>query len=174
VTIIYWILGGVVAIFLLSVLRGAPYVPTRKKDIERLFDEVYRLQAQDVLIDIGSGDGSVCIAAARHGARAIGYEINPVLVLIGRWRARQLGSARFVLADFWRQDLPRDTTIVYTFGDGRDIQKMAEYVQKQATRLKKPLYFVSYAFELSDLPLVTRNNVHFLYEIKPALHIKKT
>lgn len=173
-TILYWAIGSVVAIFLLTVLRGAPYVPTRNKDIARAFDEVYRLQSSDVLVDIGSGDGSVCIAAATRGARAVGYEINPTLVLISRWRARGIKGARFLLRDYWRSELPAGTTIVYTFGDGRDIARMADWVEKQATRIAQPIYLLSYAFEVPDRVLTTRNGVHFLYEIKPTLQTEKT
>ncbi len=168
-----WIVGSILAIFALTVLRGAPYVPSRSQDIEKAFDDLYRLQDSDMLVDIGSGDGKVCLAAARRGARAIGFEINPMLVLLSRWRARRQPRVTFRLADFWHTELPRETTIVYTFGDGRDIQRMADWVQTQATRLQKPIYFLSYAFGISDRTLVTRNASYFLYEIQPSLQQSK-
>lgn len=173
-TLLYWILGGIVAIFLLTVLRGAPYVPTRGRDVTRVFDEVYHLQSTDLLVDIGSGDGKVCVAAAKYGARAIGYEINPVLVLISRWRARRIDGVRFLLRDFWHSNLPADTTVVYVFGDSRDINRVADWVEQQATRLAKPLYLLSYAFEVPGRNVVARNKTHLLYEIKPTLQTEKT
>ena len=173
-TILYWALGIVLAIFLLTVFRGAPYVPSRRRDVERVFDELYHLQPNDVLVDLGSGDGKICLEAAKRGAKAVGYEINPMLVLISRWRARGEAKAKFLLRDFWRSKLPTSVTVVYIFGDGRDITKMVDWVEAQATRLKHPIYVLSYAFEVPSRVLTARNDVHFLYEIKPTLQTKKT
>lgn len=172
-TVLYWALGLVAAVFLLAVFRGAPYVPSRRRDVERVFDELYHLQPHDVLVDIGSGDGKVCLAAAKRGARAVGYEINPMLVLIARWRARGQSRVQFLLRDFWRSELPEGTTIVYTFGDGRDIARMALWVEKQATRLRQPIYLLSYAFQVPDRVLTARSDIYFLYEIKPTLQTEK-
>ena len=173
-TALYWAVGLVVALFMLTVLRGAPYVPTRNRDIDRVFDEVYRLQSTDVLVDIGSGDGKICFAAAKRGARAIGYEINPILVLISRWRAKGVKNVRFLWRDFLRSDLPSDTTVVYVFGDSRDIVRIADWVERQATQLAQPIYLLSYAFELPGRVVVAQNKSHLLYEITPTLQTEKT
>lgn len=171
---VLWAVGIVVAVFLLTAFRGAPYVPSRSKDIERAFDELYTLKPTDTLVDIGSGDGKVCLAAASRGARSIGYEINPFLVLLARWRARGVDRVSFRLADFWRVKLPHEVTVVYTFGDARDIQRMADWVERQASRLSQPIYFLSYAFEVRGHTLVKKNSIYYLYEIKPPLHRDKT
>ena len=71
------------ASFLLIVVRGAPYVPTHGRDIEKLF-ELYRFRGTDVLVDLGSGDGRVLAAAAHRGVRAVGYELNPCLYWYSR------------------------------------------------------------------------------------------
>ena len=71
-----------VGLFLLTALRGAPYVPSRSRDLERAFDELYKLAADDLLVDIGSGDGRVLMMAVKRGARAVGFEINPVLAKV--------------------------------------------------------------------------------------------
>lgn len=168
-----WLLAVVVGVFLLTVLRGAPYVPSHKKDVEGVFDKLYELSSDDLLVDIGSGDGKVCLAAARHGARAVGYEINPMLVLVARLRARNNPSVRFLLRDFWVSRLPSDTTVVYTFGDGRDIARMANYVEGEATRLGRPLHFLSYAFEVPGREAVGHTSSTYLYKLLP-LQASKT
>lgn len=173
-TFLLWSLGIILAVFLLTVFRGAPYVPSRSRDIERAFDELYPLKNTDTLVDIGSGDGRVCLDAAKRGARAIGYEINPFLVLLSRWRARGMSRVKFLLADFWSVELPSGVTVVYTFGDARDIQKMADWVAAQADRLSKPIHFLSYAFEVQGRTPLKRNSIYFLYEIKPSLHLGET
>lgn len=160
----------VVALFLLTVVRGAPYVPTRKKDLARAFATLYPVTKKDFIVDIGSGDGVVLRQAAARGARGLGFEVNPVLVAISRWlNRRHAGQVRVVLADFWYAKLPQETTLVYTFGESRDIAKMYAWVQKEATRLRKPLYFMSYGFEVEGKQLLRRDKSFMLYEVTPLL-----
>ena len=163
-----WIAVGILALFGFVVLRGAPYVPTKKRDLERAFDELYPIGKADVLVDIGSGDGVVLRQAARRGARAIGYELNPVLVVISKLLARPYGSLIKVrLVDFWLTQLPADVTIVYTFGESRDIRKMYNKVVQEATRLHKTIYFMCYGFSVPTITPVARNKVAYLYEASP-------
>lgn len=166
-SIVLAIAAAILAVFGLTVFRGAPYVPSRKKDVAKVFGDVYELGPDDTLIDIGSGDGRICMAAYQYGAEAIGYEINPFLVLISMWRARKMPGVSFRWRDFWHVQAPQSTTIVYTFGDGRDIERMATWVETQATRLGRPLYFLSYGFTLQSRKAVKRNQMYFLYRIQP-------
>ena len=46
-----------VLIFLLTALFGAPYVPTQRKQIESAFSKLRPFKKNDVLVDLGSGDG---------------------------------------------------------------------------------------------------------------------
>jgi hypothetical protein len=65
------------------------FVPTR----ESVADEMLQLAAvnsNDVLYDLGSGDGRiVMLAAQKYGARAVGIEIDPKLVAVARDVAKQ-------------------------------------------------------------------------------------
>ncbi|MEO7904207.1 MAG: methyltransferase domain-containing protein [Candidatus Saccharimonadales bacterium] len=163
-----WITAAIVLIFGVVVFRGAPYVPSRKREIQRAFSELYPLDEDDLLVDIGSGDGIVLRQAAAHGARAVGYELNPILVIISQWLSRdQRGLVRVTLADFWRVALPDDTTVVYVFGESRDIVKMAQKVISEATRLGRPLAFISYGFAVPGLEPVRTVGAYFLYELDP-------
>ncbi|XP_029796942.1 ATP synthase subunit C lysine N-methyltransferase isoform X2 [Suricata suricatta] len=67
------------------------------------------------LVDIGSGDGRVVIAAAKEGFTAVGYELNPWLVWYSRYRARRegvQGSARFYVANLWKVTFSQYTNVV--------------------------------------------------------------
>jgi len=68
-----------------------PYVPSTRLNV----DEMLRLAAvgpQDVVYDLGSGDGRVVIAAARdYGARGVGLDIDAALVRESRENARRAG-----------------------------------------------------------------------------------
>lgn len=159
----FWLLFSVVLLFGFVVFRGAPYVPSRKKELAKAFDELYPLNEHDVLVDIGSGDGVVLRAAAERQARAIGYELNPALVLISRFLSRREPLVTTHLADFWFVQLPQETTVVYVFGESRDITKMASKVADEAKRLKKPLAFISYGFAVPNIQPVKKVGAYYLY-----------
>ncbi len=73
-----------------------PYLPST----EIAVDEMLRLAGtgpDDLVVDLGSGDGRVVIAAARdYGARGLGIEIDPKLVAESEANARQAGVAERV------------------------------------------------------------------------------
>lgn len=159
----------ILGFFLLTAFRGAPYVPTHRRNLKRAFTDVYPLSKKDMLVDIGSGDGVILRYAAMQGARAVGYEINPILVIISRLLNRKFGNQTEVkLADFWLAKLPDETTIVYTFGDTRDIDRIFNKVQDEATRLRRPLYFMSYGFKVKGQKEVKQDDSFQLYKITPG------
>lgn len=163
----FWLLFSAVILFGFVVFRGAPYVPSRKRQLAIAFDQLYPLSNQDVLVDIGSGDGIVLREAAKRKAKAIGYELNPVLVLISRLLSRREPLVRVYLADFWFVQLPPETTVVYVFGETRDIKKMAKKVADEATRLNKTLAFISFGFAVPGQAPVKKAGACYLYKFAP-------
>ncbi|MBP6038157.1 MAG: hypothetical protein KA604_02350 [Candidatus Saccharimonas sp.] len=163
----FWAFASIVLLFSFMALTGAPYVPSKRRELERAFRTLYKLTPDDTLVDIGAGDGIVLRVASRHGARAIGYEINPLLVLIARWLSRDDKRVSVHLANFWHVKLPAGTTIVYTFGEGRDIGRMYNYVEREASRLNKPLTFMSYGFEVPGKTYHTAAHAYYLYRVVP-------
>ena len=163
----WYILGGIALLAGFMVFTGAPYVPSMPKEVRRAFTKLYRLGADDVLVDIGSGDGLVLRIARSYGARAVGYEINPILVGVAKWLSRRDKRVAVYLANFWRRALPDDVTVVYTFGDGRDIKKMYDKVVAEATRLDRHIWFVSYGFKVSDVKPAREVGAHILYRCEP-------
>lgn len=81
-------------------------------------DEMLRLAgvtADDVVYDLGSGDGRIVIMAAqRYGARGVGVEIDPRLVAIARQVAGEAGVAgrvTFVEGDLFEADISAATVV---------------------------------------------------------------
>lgn len=158
----------ILAVFLLTALTGAPYVPTQRKELRQVFTELRPLTPDDLLLDIGSGDGVVLQMAAMQGARAIGYELNPILVAVSRVRLRSARSRTKVkLQNLWTAQFPDDVTLVYTFGESRDIAKMYRKVQQEATRLGRPLELLSYGFAVPGVTPHAQHRAHYLYQITP-------
>lgn len=167
-----WLCMIVIVLFGFVVFRGAPYVPSKRREIAQAFTELYELDGSDLLVDIGSGDGIVLREAARRGAKAVGYELNPLLVLISRFISRNDNKVHVYLADFWHVKLPVGTTVVYTFGESRDIARMAKKVAEEANSLGKPLAFISFGFMVPGQEPLKKIGAYYLYQYSP-LHIKK-
>jgi hypothetical protein len=71
----------------------APYVPTPHNVVEAML-ELAKVGPKDFVIDLGSGDGRIVIAAAkRHGARGFGVDLDHGLVNTARREARRQGVA---------------------------------------------------------------------------------
>ena len=88
--------------FIIAPARGSPYAPTRERQIAATFD-LADAKSGELLIDLGSGDGTVLIEAASRGIRARGVEINPFFVWYARYRIRRRGFTH--LATVARGDL---------------------------------------------------------------------
>jgi len=83
--------------------KGAPYVPTPEHVVRRLLS-LADVSSDDVVYDLGSGDGRILILAAKEfGAQGVGIEIDSQLVETARQRARKAGVSHLV--EFRRGDL---------------------------------------------------------------------
>ena len=91
-----------------------PYVPTPDAVVARML-EVAKVGPDDLLYDLGSGDGRIVITAAqRYGARGVGYDLNPQRIEESNENARRAGVAdrvRFVEQDLFEADLTGATVV---------------------------------------------------------------
>ena len=93
--------------------KDAVWVPTSAEMVEKMLD-MAKVTPQDFVIDLGSGDGRMVIAAAKRGARALGVEYNDDLVELSRQRARDAGvadKATFVQGDMFEADISKATVL---------------------------------------------------------------
>jgi hypothetical protein len=68
----------------------------------------------DYLVDLGSGDGRIVIAAAKRGVRALGLEYNPDMVALSTRNAKAEGvadKATFQQADIFATDFSKATVL---------------------------------------------------------------
>lgn len=164
--ILYWLLGLLGVSFLLIVFRGAPYVPTHAKDIEALFG-LYSFKKSDILVDLGSGDGRVLAAAARHGIRSVGYELNPFLAVLSKARLAKLTPRPEVkIADFWTHKLPSETAVVFVFLAKPFMQKLDAKLAREATRLGHDIVLISYGMQISGREPDTMHGAMVVYRYK--------
>jgi len=91
-----------------------PYIPTPEDVVEEML-RLAEVTRNDLVYDLGSGDGRIVIAAAKkHGARGVGIELDPNLIEISRRKARLAGvehMVTFLEADLFRTDLSAATVV---------------------------------------------------------------
>ncbi len=169
----FWAVPIIVVFFFgFVVFRGAPYIPSQKKLIKFAFRNLYQVTKNDVLVDIGSGDGVVLREASKLGARAIGYEINPILVFMAKILSRGDKRVSVHLTDFWLTHLPIDTTVVYVFSVGRDINKLMEWMQNESTQIGRPISLISFGFGFKNMKADKITQPYYLYVFHPLHQVK--
>ena len=91
-----------------------PYEGSQARVISAMF-ELAKVKAEDFVVDLGSGDGRIVIAAAeRFGARGFGVDLNEKLVAIANQRARRAGigdRAKFYVRDIFKTDISRASVV---------------------------------------------------------------
>ena len=93
--------------------KDVVWVPTAQTLVNKMLD-MAKLTPQDILYDLGSGDGRTVITAAKRGARAFGIEYNPDMVELSKRNATQEGvaaRATFEQADIFKADFSKATVI---------------------------------------------------------------
>jgi SAM-dependent methyltransferase len=119
--VIAWLAG---ALYALSVFGIAAQPPAKTPDIhfavtpQPLADAMLtlaRTTAQDVVYDLGSGDGRIVILAAqKYGAHGVGIELDHALVELSRTVAREgevADRATFVEGDLFAADISKATVV---------------------------------------------------------------
>ncbi|MFM9967750.1 MAG: class I SAM-dependent methyltransferase [Burkholderiales bacterium] len=93
--------------------KDVVWVPTPATTVSKML-EVAKVTPQDLVMDLGSGDGRNIIAAAKLGARAVGVEYNPDMVKLSESVAVKEGvadKAKFVQGDMFTADISQATVM---------------------------------------------------------------
>ena len=93
--------------------KDVVWVPTPPELVEKMLD-MAKVTPQDLVMDLGSGDGRNIIAAAKRGAVAIGVEYNPEMVALSNRTAKEAGvadKARFIEGDMYTADISKATVM---------------------------------------------------------------
>lgn len=156
----FLIVLGLVLLFSFVILFGAPYLPTLKQTADDAF-ELLDLKKGQTLLELGSGDGRMLRMAAQKGIYAIGYELNPLLVLYTRitcFRYRKLVAVH--CRNYFLVTLPRCDGIYVFLLD----KFMPRLDKKISAELKSPVKVVSHAFRMPGKELIAQKNALFLYK----------
>lgn len=91
-----------------------PFVPTPIEVVDKML-ELADIKKGDVLYDLGSGDGRIVIRAAqKYGIRAVGIEVDSLLLAEARKAAQAAGVSHLVqfrAEDALKADISRATVV---------------------------------------------------------------
>ena len=92
-----------------------PYVPTADRVLDQMLD-VAKITKEDVVFDLGCGDGRIVIEAAkRFGARGVGVDIDPLRIKEANDNARAAGvqnRVTFILQDLFEANISSATVVM--------------------------------------------------------------
>lgn len=148
--------------FTFVILFGAPFLPTLPKQVEPALD-LLDLKPGQTLLELGSGDGRILKAAAERGIYAVGFELNPFLVVLSMLKCLKYRQyVTVVWGNYWHKDWPKADGI-FTF-------LLNPYMPKLDEKLKaykhKPIKLVSFAFEVPGKKPAKQRQGLFLYNYK--------
>lgn len=132
-----------------AVSLDVPYVPTPDDVVNRML-EVAQVGPEDFVIDLGSGDGRIAIAAVKdHGARgAMGVDINPERIAEAVANAREAGvseKVEFRQQDLFHTDFSQASVLtMYLLPD------VNVALRDKVLQLKPGTRVVSHAFDMAD------------------------
>ncbi len=125
------------------------YEPT-PMPVVRAMLKLAEVGPQDIVYDLGSGDGRIPITAANEfGARGVGIEIDPALVALAQANAREAGvetRVEFRLGDMYAADV-RSATVVTLFLHPGPNLKLRE---KLRSSLRAGSRVVSYVWDMGS------------------------
>ena len=127
----------------------APYVPTPQDVVDRML-VLAGVTRQDVVLDLGCGDGRIPISAARtYGALGIGVDIDPQRIAEANANAKQAGVAHLVsfkLQDAMTTDVSEATVVTLYLLSASNL-KLRPLLTRQ---LKAGARIVSHSFGMGD------------------------
>ncbi len=159
---IVFVIFIVVLSFGLVVFFGAPYLPTLNKQARVALD-LLDLKPGQTLLELGSGDGRVMRLAGEKGLKVIGYELNPILVIVSYFVTfKYRKNTKIIWGNYWTKNWPE--------ADGVFVFLLDNYMKKLDDKLNeyghKPIKLVSFTFQIMGKKPIKSSQGIFLYKYK--------
>ena len=128
--------------------KDVMWLPTRDALLARML-QVAAVGPDDLLADLGAGDGKILVAAARdHGARALGVEYDPRLARLARENAARAGVAdrvEVIEGDIFKTDFSRASVVSLYL-----LEELNQQLRPTLLAMKPGTRIVSNTFSMGD------------------------
>lgn len=164
----------IISLFAFPILSPVPYFPSQKKDLSLILKSL-GMKNNQVIMDIGAGDGIIVFTAAnqayerRLNTRFIALEINPILYVllhIKKLFHKNRKNIQIVFGDMFKINytnvLPKvkSEIVFYLYISPWFLEKISTILQKQL----KNFYIISYMYAVPKRKEVAKlkgkNNVY--------------
>jgi len=147
--LIFFACFAIFTIFLIySSLCGSPYVPTSRKELDKIFKAAH-LKKRQTFLDLGCGDGRIVRYVVKNfQVRGIGTEINILLIYWARflsWLNKLIIDYQF--SNMVKEPLPK-ADVIYLFLMPNLIEKIAD---KLLIQLNQGTLIISHGFKINKL-----------------------
>ncbi len=112
-----------------------PYVSTKKNDQEVIFD-LAKIKKGETVVDFGSGDGRLLVAAAKYGSTAIGYEINPFFIIVSKILIKLKKVEKKVIIkneNLWNADIAK-ANVIFIYALRGSMKKFESFIYENAKK----------------------------------------
>eukprot|EP01031_Cornospumella_fuschlensis_P026300 gene26300-31772_t len=151
-------------------LGSLPWMATPRSVIKQAIDYLPAQAPSDVVksrrprwLDLGSGDGRVCILAAQNGYHATGVELNPLLVALSYYNAYKanvpFSHVRFTMDNLWNLPLG-NFQVISVFGVPSIMDRLNEKLHKEAD---SSIYIISYRFGIPNRKVYKKEGELYIY-----------
>jgi len=153
---------------------GSPWHPISRKDLKRALD-FCGVQTGEDIVDLGSGDGRVLIAAAKdYGLVGTGIEIDPLKVWLANLRVRLAGvqdKVKIVRANIFKYDY-READILFIYLTHQAIDKLFPEILEH---LKPNVKILCYRFCIQGMTpdKVSADKTLFLYTLHKGTRVNQ-
>jgi hypothetical protein len=93
--------------------KDVVWVPTPDEVVQRML-RMAKVTPQDIVYDLGAGDGKIAIAAGKLGATSVGIEYNPEMAKLAQCyvQAEELtGKTRIIQGDVFKEDFSKASVV---------------------------------------------------------------
>lgn len=128
--------------------KDVPYVPTPQTVVNAML-ELAQVNENDVLYDLGSGDGRIPITAAqKYGTRGVGVDIDPERIQEANANAKKAevtDKVKFVQQDLFQTDFSEATVVTLYLLPDVNLK-----LRPKLQQLKPGTRIVSHSFDMGD------------------------
>lgn len=146
---------------LISFVTGAPFVPSQTRTAVQMITMAHLKKGMKIY-DLGSGEGRLLELAAAYGAKAVGFEINPFLVLYTKCKfifSRNRQNLAVHWSNFWKAKFG-DADVIFIYLIPWRMEQFETFIKKE---VKPGTLVVSNSFVFPHLKLLRSDPAAHVY-----------
>lgn len=158
--IIVFFLFLLIAPGMYAAFTSGPFVPSARKRHKTML-KLAGLSDNDVVYDLGCGDGRLVFSASKQAGRAYGYDLSIPLLLYGKFLSLFYPRAEIRFGNIWKQDY-QDATVIFCYLLPK---AMTQFHKEVWPKLKPGTRVISNAFPIHALKPDQKEDKVYLYKV---------